>query len=331
MRGSQARSRPSSCLADYCLAGKRQVTAGVHRECRKGPPPGCVLATGPQVQVLGAAKHSGSSGGICGPSPWEPLGPSLPVTPSASWAPALWSPGDGMAMGPGRGQPATGGGALLAAGSPGVGAGAGGRGRCLNPSPGSRSCPSPPPPREASRAAAPTEPPRGAGAAAPGRGLCAHSRPSWAPATRGTLSTEQDPLSQHEHKAGVHGAYPRAPPCPLPPTPDPFPGDPLTASNRPLQRRPGQAPCRPPTCLPCGCSGLPRPLGGAFVTQPLPGDPVLTPRWREGTGKTQELSVPGSLPSPLSNLPAPARLLGVPQGAPHFPLPRGPAQAASPG
>lgn len=109
MQGSQARSRPSSCLADYCLAGKRQVTAGVHRECRKGPPPGCVLATGPQVQVLGAAKHSGSSGGICSPSPWEPLGPSLPVTPSASWAPALWSPGDGMAMGPGWGQPATGG------------------------------------------------------------------------------------------------------------------------------------------------------------------------------------------------------------------------------
>lgn len=95
--------------ADDCLVGKRQVTdAGAHLSVQeRAPRPGFVLARDPQVQVLGATKHSGSSGGVCGPSPWRPLGPSLPVTPSASQAPALWSPGDRVATGPVWGQPAT--------------------------------------------------------------------------------------------------------------------------------------------------------------------------------------------------------------------------------
>lgn len=155
---------------------------------QEGAPPRVCLARGPHLQVLGATKHSGSSGGICGPSPWGPPGPSLsPPQPPRHWPCGVLVTGRPRAQrGGSRPQ-----GVLLAAGSPGAGAGAGGRGSVLSPRPGSRSCPFVPRPREASRAAAPAE---RAGVAVPRREPPCSLPPLLGPGPRwGAPSTRQDP------------------------------------------------------------------------------------------------------------------------------------------
>lgn len=155
---------------------------------QEGAPPRVCLARGPHLQVLGATKHSGSSGGICGPSPWGPPGPSLspPQPPRHRPCGVLVTGRPRAQHGGSRTQ-----GVLLAAGSPGAGAGAGGRGSVLSPRPGSRSCPFVPRPREASRAAAPAE---RAGVAVPWREPPCSLPPLLGPGPRwGAPSTRQDP------------------------------------------------------------------------------------------------------------------------------------------
>lgn len=155
---------------------------------QEGAPPRVCLARGPHLQVLGATKHSGSSGGICGPSPWGPPGPSLsPPQPPRHRPCGVLVTGRPRAQRRGS-RPQ---GVLLAAGSPGAGAGAGGRGSVLSPRPGSRSCPFVPRPREASRAAAPAE---RAGVAVPRREPPCSLPPLLGPGPRwGAPSTRQDP------------------------------------------------------------------------------------------------------------------------------------------
>lgn len=66
--------------------------------------------------------------------------------------------------------------------------------------------------------------------------------------------TVENSTMQHEPTVGAR------PPL-LPPAPGPSPGDPRTAADRPLQCRPGQAPRRPPACLPSAALGSHGPWG----------------------------------------------------------------------
>lgn len=91
------------------IHGARPGTdAGVPRECTGRSPAQGLPGQGPSPASSWGHQALGQLRGHLWP---EPVGasPPLPVTPSASQAPALWSPGDWAATGPAWGQPATGG------------------------------------------------------------------------------------------------------------------------------------------------------------------------------------------------------------------------------
>lgn len=109
-------------------------------------------------------------------------------------------------------------------------------------------------------------------------------------------------------------------------TPGPFPETIREAASNAPPATPCAGSQQTIAHLPCGCPWLPAPPGGAFVTQPLPGDSNCLDSVHVGEkkrGRRKALWGAAPLPLPVSNLPAPHPCsLGSSTGAPsiHFPV-----------